>query len=98
MNFLPKICYELLFSLDKTAMMCYIFVGGAMRTDRLLTAEDVAKILNYSPLTVYEKARNGEIPSIIIGRRTRRFRLSDIEALINNSAPAGHKNTISAQK
>lgn len=39
----------------------------------LLTIEEVAKLLHYSPKTVYKKAARGEIPSIAISRRKRLF-------------------------
>lgn len=39
----------------------------------LLTIEEVAKLLHYSPKTVYKKAARGEIPSIPISRRKRLF-------------------------
>ncbi len=44
-----------------------------------LTAEDVAARERMPMWSVYEMAKNGEIPSFKIGRRVR-FRLVDIEA------------------
>ncbi len=46
----------------------------------LWTAEDVARYLNLHVQTVYERARNGTIPSHKYGP-TRRFRRSEIEAM-----------------
>jgi excisionase family DNA binding protein len=39
----------------------------------LLTIQEVAKLLHYSPKTVYKKAARGEIPSVPISRRKRLF-------------------------
>jgi excisionase family DNA binding protein len=39
----------------------------------LLTVTEVAKILHYSPKTIYKKAARGEIPSMPISRRKRLF-------------------------
>jgi excisionase family DNA binding protein len=38
-----------------------------------MTIEEVAKLLHYSPKTVYKKAAKGEIPSVPISRRKRLF-------------------------
>ncbi len=39
----------------------------------LITIEEVAKLLHYSPKTIYKKAAKGEIPSVPISRRKRLF-------------------------
>ena len=39
----------------------------------LMTIDEVAKLLHYSPKTVYKKAARGEIPSIPLSRRKRLF-------------------------
>jgi excisionase family DNA binding protein len=39
----------------------------------LLTINEVAELLHYSPKTVYKKAARGEIPSIALSRRKRLF-------------------------
>ena len=39
----------------------------------LMTIDEVARILRYSPKTVYKKAARGEIPSVPISRRKRLF-------------------------
>jgi excisionase family DNA binding protein len=39
----------------------------------LITIEEVAKLLHYSPKTVYKKAARGEIPSVPLSRRKRLF-------------------------
>jgi predicted DNA-binding transcriptional regulator AlpA len=38
-----------------------------------LNDEEVAKLLHYSPKTIYEKAAKGETPSVPISRRERLF-------------------------
>jgi excisionase family DNA binding protein len=39
----------------------------------LMTIQEVAELLHYSPKTVYKKASKGEIPSLPISRRKRLF-------------------------
>jgi excisionase family DNA binding protein len=46
----------------------------------LLTAADVAKILSVPEERVWELSRGGEIPTITLGKRTRRYRR---EAVLN---------------
>lgn len=61
-----------------------------MTTDprSLLTAEEVAKLLNLKSSTIYDAAAHGRIPSVRLweGRRRAvvRFRWEDIERLIKN--------------
>jgi excisionase family DNA binding protein len=48
--------------------------GGQMTEPMtLITIEEVARILHYSPKTIYKKAARGEIPSVPISRRKRLF-------------------------
>ena len=44
----------------------------------LMTIQEVAELLHYSPKTVYKKAARGEIPSIPISRRKRLFNRESI--------------------
>ena len=39
----------------------------------LMTIEELARLLHYSPKTIYKKAARGEIPSVPISRRKRLF-------------------------
>ncbi len=39
----------------------------------LMTIEELARLLHYSPKTIYKKAARGEIPSLPISRRKRLF-------------------------
>jgi excisionase family DNA binding protein len=49
-------------------------MGGTMTDSMtLITIDEVARILHYSPKTVYKKAARGEIPSVPISRRKRLF-------------------------
>ncbi|MBV9506514.1 MAG: helix-turn-helix domain-containing protein [Acidobacteriia bacterium] len=51
----------------------------------LMTIEEVAKLLRYSPKTIYKKAARGEIPSVPLSRRKRLFNREAMEYwLINN--------------
>ena len=50
----------------------------------LITIEEVAKILHYSPKTVYKKAAKGEIPSVPISRRKRLFSREAIHYWLSN--------------
>jgi excisionase family DNA binding protein len=59
--------------------------GGSMTEPMtLLTIEEVAKILHYSPKTVYKKAARGEIPSVPISRRKRLFSRDAIQYWLAN--------------
>lgn len=50
-------------------------------TDSVLTIEELAEREKVAPTTVKGWIRNNEAPrSYVIGRRTHRFRLSDVEA------------------
>jgi excisionase family DNA binding protein len=46
---------------------------------QLFTAAEVSKLLNVSELTVKRWAKQGKIPSVRIGRWTRRFSPTDIQ-------------------
>ncbi|MBZ5638301.1 MAG: helix-turn-helix domain-containing protein [Acidobacteriia bacterium] len=54
----------------------------------LLTARDVARILNVRPVTVYAAASTGRLPSVRLWKGKRRslvrFRAEDIDAFIRN--------------
>ena len=39
--------------------------------DKLMTTKELASYMQLNPLTVYRKAREGEIPSIRVGRSIR---------------------------
>ena len=54
------------------------------REDSLLNAREVAEILNISIMSVWRMFRNGEIPTVIIGERSRRVKRSDLNAYINS--------------
>ena len=54
------------------------------REDRLLNAREVAEILNISIVSVWRMFRKGEIPTIIVGERSRRVKRSDLDAYINS--------------
>ena len=63
-------------------------MGDDARNDeRLWTAEDVARYLGMHVQTVYQKARDGLIPSIKIGDK-RRFRRAEIESWLETQAGA----------
>lgn len=49
--------------------------------DRLLTAEDVAALLQVKPSWVYAESRAGRLPTVPVGRY-KRFRRSAVEAWI----------------
>jgi excisionase family DNA binding protein len=50
----------------------------------LITIQEVAQILHYSPKTIYKKAARGEIPSIPLSRRKRLFSRQAIEYWLAN--------------
>ena len=54
-----------------------------MRSDRLLTAEDVAEMLSVKVSWVREATRDGRLPHICLGRY-RRYRRSEIEEFLES--------------
>jgi excisionase family DNA binding protein len=44
-----------------------------MTDSLLMTIDELATLLRYSPKTIYKKAARGEIPSVFISRRKRLF-------------------------
>lgn len=49
---------------------------------RLLTAEQVAELLQVTVGWIYRQARSGKLPSLKVGR-CRRFRVSDIDKFLS---------------
>lgn len=64
-----------------------------MALERLLTAEEVADLLRVSRSTVYEWARLGLLPSVVLragrGRSVRRWRQQDLDAFIKANLEQG---------
>ena len=50
----------------------------------LMTIQEVADLLRYSPKTIYKKAARGEIPSVAISRRKRLFNRDAIHYWLAN--------------
>ena len=63
----------------------------------LLTAEQVSRILNIRPSTVYALCRRGALPHIRVAEGKRRalirFRRSDLEKLLSDRAVDAEKTT-----
>jgi len=58
--------------------------SGTDRTPpRLLRQDEVAELLGVSPRTVRSFAAAGDLPKVVLGRRSTRYRISDVEALID---------------
>ncbi len=55
----------------------------------LLTAEEVGDRIRVSPETVREWARAGRIPAYRLTRKTIRFDLAEVLAVLRESRPAG---------
>ena len=51
------------------------------KSDYLITVKEVAKYLSVAKSTVWEMVKRGELPSIRVGPRSRRFRIGDVKAL-----------------
>jgi excisionase family DNA binding protein len=51
-------------------------------SNRLLTVKEATQYLSISKSTLWRHVQSGELPSFNVGRRTRRFRLDDVEALV----------------
>jgi excisionase family DNA binding protein len=56
---------------------------------RLLTAEDIAVILNIKVQTVYTMARRGELEKVKLSRKCLRFRADEVERFIERKAGLG---------
>jgi excisionase family DNA binding protein len=50
----------------------------------LMTIDELARLLHYSPKTIYKKAARGEIPSVWISRRKRLFNREAIHYWLAN--------------
>ena len=50
--------------------------------EKLLRKADVVEVLGLSPRTIDQLVKDGQLPAIRLGHRTRRFRAQDIEAYI----------------
>ena len=50
--------------------------------EKLITHKEAAQILRINPLTLYELRRSGKIPYIRMGAKRIRYKVSDIEAFI----------------
>lgn len=50
--------------------------------EKLITHKEAAQILHIHPLTLYELRRSGKIPYIRMGAKRIRYKVSDIEAFI----------------
>lgn len=53
-----------------------------MPEDKLITAQELAELLDWHVGTVYRMARAGTIPSVIVGDRSRRFRVGELRRWI----------------
>lgn len=64
---------------------------------RLLTAAQVASMLGLSPRTVKHMASIGRLPRVVLGHRSTRYRLADVENLIESctksEAPAENQGS-----
>ena len=55
--------------------------------ETLFTAEEISKTTGWHLMTVYAKARRGEIPGVVrLGSRSLRFRASAIEQWVESGA------------
>jgi excisionase family DNA binding protein len=59
--------------------------------DRLLTAKDVAEQLQITEAWVQQQAREGDLPSISLGRY-RRFRASDLQTWLDSKQSNGRRS------
>jgi excisionase family DNA binding protein len=56
-----------------------------LEDDKLLTAKDLARILGVDSTTIQNWVRAGQIPSVKLSARTRRFRRSAVEEWLRQS-------------
>jgi excisionase family DNA binding protein len=63
-------------------------MGGGGVSDRLLTADEVAELLNVPVSWVRESTRSGAMPCVELGRY-KRYRRSDVEAWLELCSQPG---------
>jgi excisionase family DNA binding protein len=56
---------------------------------QLLTAVEVAELLGLTPRTVKQLAHDGRLARVVLGRRSTRYRLDDVLALIDGCTNSG---------
>jgi excisionase family DNA binding protein len=66
-------------------------MATATEVPQLLTASEVSKLLNVSELTVKRWAKQEKIPSVRIGRWTRRYSPADIQDWVRANS---HNSTV----
>lgn len=66
---------------------------GSLTKRDLMDATEVAELLRVQPSTVKEWARQGELPSILLGR-TRRFLRADVEAALMEKRSPGRTTDV----
>lgn len=54
-----------------------------MAIEELLTSDEVAKLARVHPSTVLRWAQSGRIPAVVLGDRSYRFRVSDVEKFLS---------------
>jgi excisionase family DNA binding protein len=68
------------------------------RGERFITAEDIVYQTGWHLMTVYRKAKNGEIPGAVKLGRALRFRQSEVEAWLKRTSRSADKNSDSHPK
>ena len=63
----------------------------------LLRVDEVADILGVDPRTVKRLATDGELPRVVLGRRSTRYRLADVESFIESRTQPPQTNTDSTE-
>ncbi|MEK6326300.1 MAG: helix-turn-helix domain-containing protein [Actinomycetota bacterium] len=62
--------------------------------ERLLRVDEVATILGVDPRTVKRLAAEGQLRRIVLGRRSTRYRLEDVRALIDRRTEVHNDNDL----
>lgn len=58
-----------------------VFDGKAAEVERLVSAREVGELLSLSRSSVWRLARDGKLTPVLVGGRSPRYRLSEVEAL-----------------
>ena len=64
-------------------------VSDAIKTEPLWTVREVAGYLRLRPETIRLMARNGELPSMKVGKRVWRFKISEIKGWLKAKMEGG---------
>ena len=76
-------------SIEESAVEEQLITLDTLKTEPLWTVSEVASYLRLRPETIRMMARNGELPSIKVGKRVWRFKISEVKGWLKASMEGG---------